>query len=117
MNQDTRDTASRREFFKNTGRIAAASALAGIALPHVHAAEDNTIQAALIGCGGRGAGAAANALSVKNGPIKLVAIADVFPDRLTSSFAALKKQFGNQVDVPDAVSFSDSTPTRRRWTV
>ena len=47
-------------------------------IPAVHAAEDNTIQVALVGCGGRGTGAAANALSVKNGPIKLVAMADVF---------------------------------------
>ena len=69
---------SRREFLKNTGRVAAASALAGSMVPHVHAAENNTIQVALIGCGGRGTGAAANALSVKNGPIKLVAMADVF---------------------------------------
>ena len=37
---------SRREFVKNTGRIVAASALAGVAVPHVHAAEDNTIRLA-----------------------------------------------------------------------
>ena len=60
--------ASRREFLKNTGRIAAASALAGVAVPHVHAAENNTIQVALIGCGGRGTGAAANAMAVKQRP-------------------------------------------------
>ena len=53
-------------------------------MPHVHAAENNTIQVALIGCGGRGTGAAADALSAKNGPIKLVAMADVFEDRLTA---------------------------------
>ena len=56
--------------------------LAGLAVPRVHAAEDNTIQVALVGCGGRGTGAAANALSVKQGPIKLVAMADVFENRL-----------------------------------
>ncbi len=39
-----------------------------MAVPRVHAAEDNTIQVALIGCGGRGTGAAANAMSVKQGP-------------------------------------------------
>ena len=50
-------------------------------VPHVHAAEDNTIRVALIGCGGRGTGAAANALSTKSGPIKLVAMADVFPEQ------------------------------------
>ena len=54
---------SRREFIKTTSQLAAASALAGVALPHVHAAEDNTIRLALIGCGGRGSGAVANAMS------------------------------------------------------
>ncbi|HVX11586.1 MAG TPA: Gfo/Idh/MocA family oxidoreductase [Pirellulales bacterium] len=91
---------SRREFVKQTGRIAAATALMGVKLPHVHAAEDNTIRLALIGCGGRGTGAAADALSVKNGPIKLVAMADVFEGRLKSSHENLQKQFSTQVDVP-----------------
>jgi predicted dehydrogenase len=100
MNEDTRSTASRREFLKNTGRIAAASALAGAVIPHVHAAENNTIQVALIGCGGRGTGAAAQALAVKNGPVKLVAMVDVFADRLAASYAAIKKQCGDRVDVP-----------------
>jgi hypothetical protein len=64
----------------NTSRRAfLGSTLAGIALPHVFAAEDNTIQFALVGCGGRGTGAAENALGIKNGPTKLVAMADVFP--------------------------------------
>lgn len=100
MNPSERSSSSRREFLQNTGRIAAASTLAGLAVPHVHAAEDNTIQVALIGCGGRGTGAAANAMSVKQGPVKLVAMADVFDDRLQSSFGNLKKQFPDQVDVP-----------------
>jgi predicted dehydrogenase len=96
---------SRREFLKQSGRIAAASALAGIAIPHVHAAENNTIQVALIGCGGRGTGAAADALSVKNGPVKLVAMADAFQDRLGSSYENLKKQMGRKVDVNDDRKF------------
>ncbi|MCZ7640846.1 MAG: twin-arginine translocation signal domain-containing protein [Verrucomicrobia bacterium] len=53
---------TRREFLARTGQAAAVSALAGVSLPWVHAAEDNTIRLALIGCGGRGTGAAANAL-------------------------------------------------------
>src|ERR1700693_5278730 len=98
---DTRQTVtSRREFLKSTGRIAAASALAGAVIPHVHAAENNTIQVALVGCGGRGTGAAVNALSVTNGPIKLVAMADVVPKKLNDSYDKLKSQFTSQVDVP-----------------
>ena len=76
---------SRREFLKNTGRIAATSAvMAGIA-PRIYAGSNNTIKIALIGCGGRGTGAASNALSVRNGPIKLVAMSDVFEDKLSRS--------------------------------
>jgi predicted dehydrogenase len=91
---------SRRQFLTNAGRTAGASALAGVALPHVHAAENNTIQIALIGCGGRGTGAAMDALSVTNGPVKLVAMADVVPKKMSDSYDKLKTRFGDQVDVP-----------------
>jgi len=100
MSQNTR-----REFLKNTGRLAAASALAGTVIPRVHAAEDNTIQVALIGCGGRGTGAASDALNVKRGPMKLVAMADAFKDRLDSSHGAIKKRFADKVDVPEERKF------------
>lgn len=90
----------RRHFLQTAGRLTAASAVAGVALPHVHAAEDNTIRVALIGCGGRGTGAAVNALSTKNGPIKLVAMADVLDARLATSYAALSKQCPDRMDVP-----------------
>src|SRR3970040_1157907 len=85
MSETKKNKTSRREFLKDTGRIAAATSLVGAAASHVYAGEDNTIRIALVGCGGRGTGAAANALSVQNGPIKLVAMADVFGDRLSSS--------------------------------
>src|SRR5437763_153558 len=68
------DATSRRQFLTNSSRIAGVSTLAGLTLPHVHAAENNTIQLALVGCGGRGTGAAENALGVKNGPVKIVAM-------------------------------------------
>jgi hypothetical protein len=100
MNPETFSPTTRREFIKHTGRITAASALAGIALPPVHAAENNTLQVALIGCGGRGTGAASQALSTKSGPIKLVALADVFENRVKSSFENLKQEHSNLVDVP-----------------
>jgi len=63
MNASQNQLASRRAFIKATSQIAAASALAGVAIPYVHAAEDNTIRLALIGCGGHGSGAVANAMS------------------------------------------------------
>jgi len=101
MHDTEKRTSSRREFLHNSGRIAVASAVATGAIPRVHAAEDNTIRVALIGCGGRGTGAAANALSVDNGPIKLVAMADIFEDRLSGSHKRLQRMFPDQVDVPE----------------
>ncbi len=104
MNPEER-TASRRQFSKNTGRIAAASALAATVIPPVHAAEDNTIRVALVGCGGRGGGAASDAMSSTGGPVKLVAMADVFPQRMNYKHNQLKKEFGDKVDVPKERQF------------
>ena len=74
--------------------------MANVAIPPVHAAGSDLIQVALVGCGGRGGGAAANALCVKRGPVKLVAMADLFPERLASDLNKLQQQFPSQVDVP-----------------
>ena len=57
-----RQEPSRREFLHWGGKLAAASALAGVAIPHVHAGENNTIRLAIVGCGGRGSGAVGNAM-------------------------------------------------------
>ena len=110
--------ASRRHFIKTSGQFAAASALAGVTLPHVHAAENNTIRLALIGCGGRGSGAVANAMSAGGlvlgddggtkraigtgaaGPIKLVAMADIRQDRLDKAHQDLTRALGERIDVP-----------------
>src|SRR4051812_26222368 len=81
---DKKNTLSRRSLLKTTGAVAAASALAGVVVPHVHAGASGTIKLALVGCGGRGTGAAENALRT-SGPTELVAMADVFRGRLDSS--------------------------------
>ncbi|HEY3860566.1 MAG TPA: gfo/Idh/MocA family oxidoreductase [Verrucomicrobiae bacterium] len=104
MNEST-NVSSRREFIKTTGRVAAVSALAGVAIPYVHAAGNETMQVALIGCGGRGTGAAANAMNVKSVPVKLVAMADVFPEKLDNSYQGLSGKYGAQVDVPQERRF------------
>src|SRR4051812_47925726 len=100
MNQHTTPLPSRRKFIKTSSQLAAASALAGLVLQHVHAAENNNVNLALIGCGGRGSGAVANAMSagglvlgdntgrqaspgeLATAPVKLVAMADIRQDRL-----------------------------------
>ncbi len=93
MNSRTDSELTRRDFLQHAGRIATVSALAGITVPYVHAAGSDLIQVALIGCGGRGTGAAGQALLTKTGPIKLVAMADVFDHRLQASHDRLTKQF------------------------
>ena len=105
MSEPTSQNTSRRDFLKNTGRIAASSALAGGIASRMYAAQSNTIKVVLVGCGGRGTGAASNALSVTNGPVKLVAMADVFEQRLSSSYGNLKKMHGDKVDVPEDRKF------------
>jgi len=105
MNEINNKNTSRREFLKDTGLIAAASALAAGIAPRMYAGQNNTIKVALIGCGGRGTGAADNALSVNQGPIKLVAMGDVFENRLKSSYENLKKMHAEKVDVPEDRKF------------
>ncbi len=96
---------SRREFLGAGGKLALGSALAGATVPRVHAAEDNTIRLALIGCGGRGSGAVGDALSVAAGPVKLFAMADIFERRLAASHKNLSNKFGAAVDVPPERQF------------
>lgn len=106
MNESNALITSRREFLANTSKIIAASALTGVAIPRVHAAGSDTVQLALVGCGGRGTGAAANALStIKQGPITLSAMADVFDNRLRDSYGNLKNNFKDLVDVPEDKKF------------
>lgn len=93
---------TRRQFIQTAG---AASALSAVTIPHVFAQEQSgTIQLALVGCGGRGTGAAADALHVTNAPTKLVAMADVFQNKLNDSHKAVTNEFQGKkekVDVPE----------------
>jgi predicted dehydrogenase len=95
---------NRRDFLRTSLATTATGIAAASLSRFVHAAENNLIQVALVGCGGRGTGAAANALSTQ-GPIKLVAMADVFQDRLNASLNNLKKDFADKIDVPPERQF------------
>jgi predicted dehydrogenase len=105
LNDSTTGGLTRRDVIKKTGQLAVASALAGVTIPYVHAAESNTIQVALVGCGGRGTGAAGQALATKQGPTKLVAMADVFREQLDKSCKEIAKHRGSQVAVPELHKF------------
>jgi predicted dehydrogenase len=105
MNESSNLLTSRRDFIKTTGRLAAVSALAGVTIPHVHADSGGLIQIALVGCGGRGTGAANNALASNGGPMKLVAMADVFEKKLSDSYENIKQAAGDKVEVPEDHKF------------
>ena len=107
MNPIENSNISRRELVARVGQVAAVSALAGIAIPSVHAAGDSTIQVALVGCGGRGTGAAGDALRTRGGRTKLVAMADAYEDRLHSSFSGLSGEgnLAGKIDVPSDRKF------------
>lgn len=100
IDDSTQKAQSRREFIKNTSKITLTTALTAGLAPNVYPFENNTIRVALVGCGGRGSGAVANALSVQNGPIELVAMADVFQERLDSSYKNLMNIYPQQIKVP-----------------
>jgi len=104
MNDFKRFARSRRAFLK-TG--VAAVAMSRLDLPRVHAAGSDTLRVGLIGCGGRGTGAAGDILSGVEG-VKLVAMGDVFKDRLEESRARLKKdaKIASKIDVPDDRCFT-----------
>lgn len=97
-------TLNRRDFIKTSSIAAGASALSGVALPTVFAQGSDSLQIALVGCGGRGTGAAVNALGQIGAP-KLVAMADVFQAKLDRSYNSIKAKFQNQVDVPEERRF------------
>ena len=94
--------ATRRDFLKASAVGAGAAAMGTLSLGRmVHAAGNQTFKVGLIGCGGRGSGAAVNAMNAGK-DVKLVAMADVFEERLTGALKRLKKEKPDQVDVsPD----------------
>jgi len=98
---------TRRDFLKGSAGLAAGAAAAGLILPAsgVFAAGSDTIQLGLVGCGGRGSGAASQALST-NGSVKLVAVADAFEDNARNGLRNLKNQFNDKVDVAGDRVFS-----------
>ena len=101
---------SRRNFLKQTGLLATAgTVLAGSMIPKVHAAENNTIKIAFVGCGGRGNGAARQALD-GDPNVKLFAVADVFPDKSQAAIKTIKNDLEKQgkeqkFDVPPERAF------------
>lgn len=79
----------RRDFLKTSAALTGGAFLAGLPLGSLgHSSVDDTIKVALVGCGGRGTGAAMQALLTKQN-VKLVAMADAFRDRLDEAYMAI----------------------------
>lgn len=109
---------TRRSFVQGTGVLLAASAFSQ-AMPiarAAYAAGSDTLKIALIGCGGRGTGAAAQALST-SGSVKLWAMADLFADKLETSLASLCKGQNARYDVAAHKGFAGKVevPPERRF--
>ena len=92
---------SRRSLLQTSGAAAAALTLSrpALALPPGRARRRETLRVALVGCGGRGTGAAMQALATE-GDVRLVAMADAFSDRLEGALESISKRHGERVEVP-----------------
>ncbi len=98
------DRTSRREFLRH-GAVSGAAAWGALSLARgAHAAGSGAIRVGLIGCGGRASGAAANAMNAGK-DVRLVAMADVFAERVESARRELKKAYPDQFQVDDAHGF------------
>jgi predicted dehydrogenase len=98
--------ASRRDFLRQSVLTGVTAATVELGLAHsVHAAGSDLLRVALIGAGGRGAGAADNILNTKANA-KLVAVADAFEDRIATSVKSLAERHPDRVDVPEERQFT-----------
>ena len=111
-NQESHQNETRRDFLK-VGSTVAASAVAVNALAtsklslakSAHAAGSDTVKIGLVGCGGRGAGAAIEAMNTTSGNVELVAMGDVFADRMESTLEQAKIEHGEKVRVNEDSTF------------
>lgn len=94
----------RRDFLKaGSAAVAAAgvvSSTPGLSIARsAYPGGSETVRVGLIGCGGRGRGAAANAMNANTGSVNLTAVADVFEDRANSAAEQLKVSHGDKVQI------------------
>jgi predicted dehydrogenase len=101
--------ASRRDFLKDSATALVAGTVAGQLTipPNAHAAGGDVLKVGLVGCGGRGTGAAGQALNADPN-VKLVAMGDAFEDRLRQSLNTLKSdpKIAAKIDVPPERCFA-----------
>ncbi|MBN1912708.1 MAG: Gfo/Idh/MocA family oxidoreductase [Pirellulales bacterium] len=107
-NSDKTARASRRHFLKTSGMLTGAALGTNLLMARsAHAAGSDVLKVGLIGCGGRGTGAALNALNTGK-DVKLTAMADVFPEKIQLRLAAIKRHMAKspeKIDVPPERQF------------
>lgn len=104
---DSQSPLNRRNFLKNTSTaIIGGAVLGSLAIERsAFAAPDEVLKVALIGCGGRGSGAANQFLKAAGKGAKLIAMADVSEAHLDNKLKALQNAHPETVDVPKERQF------------
>jgi myo-inositol 2-dehydrogenase / D-chiro-inositol 1-dehydrogenase len=107
MTTPCKPVASRRDFLKTSMAVAAGATVLGSTslAGNAHAAGSDVLRIGIIGCGGRCPGAAVNAMTVDPG-VRLVAMTDIFADRVKTARKNLKAEKPSQVEVADDHCFS-----------
>jgi predicted dehydrogenase len=103
---DSSRSASRRSFLKaSTAAVVGGSLAASLGASRMaHAAGSDVLKVGLIGCGGRGKGAAVNAMGADPN-LKLWALGDAFQDQVTTARKQLQGQLGEKSAVADERAF------------
>ena len=94
------ESLSRRRFLSRSAAVGASTATALMISRGAHAAGSDRLRFGLIGCGGRGGGAAADALNAAE-DAQLVAMADLFPERMEGARERLQNMFSDRAAVRD----------------
>ncbi|MCH2611757.1 MAG: Gfo/Idh/MocA family oxidoreductase [Pirellulales bacterium] len=108
MSKQDKQNTSRRTFLRNSTILVAGSTVAGN-LEIARAANGygtDTIKIGLVGCGGRGTGAAIQALNTQGGGLELVAMGDVFEDRVQGALRGIKSKHPDKVKVTADTTFT-----------
>lgn len=95
----------RRQFLKKSSTVALGAAIIGSSARTVHAAGSDEIRFVVVGCGGRGTGAAQQIMNTK-GNVKLVAVSDAFERNASSLIRSLSGQYKEKIDVPQERVFA-----------
>lgn len=96
MNQPTPRTSLSRRSFLHGSALAATPLVAGARRPSPRTDDPDVLKVGLVGCGGRGTGAAMQALSAEEGTVVLHAVSDAFPERIESSLKSLQEALGEE---------------------